>query len=58
MLFGGQIGDLCNGCYAEDFALLGEVHVEVVDSTCVFVWTAILDLSPFLLLSWSLVKFV
>ena len=33
MLFGGWIGDLCNGCFAGDFELLGVVHVGVVDST-------------------------
>ena len=44
VLFGGRIGDLCNGCCAGDFALL--VRVRVVDHTCVFVWTKTLDLSP------------
>ena len=29
MLFGGQIGDLWNGCFDGDFALLGVVHVGV-----------------------------
>ena len=35
-LFGGQIGDLCNGCFiGGDFVLLGVVvHVGVVDPTC------------------------
>ena len=31
MLFGGQIGDLCNGCFVGDFALLRIVRVGVVD---------------------------
>ena len=44
MLFGRWIGDLRNGCFVEDFALLGVVHVEVVDPTCVFVWIITLDL--------------
>ena len=39
MLFDGRIGDLCNGCFAGDFALLGVVRVGVIDPTCVFVWT-------------------
>ena len=47
MLFGGRIGDLCNGYFAGDFALL-EVRVGEVDPTCVFVWTTTLDFSPFL----------
>ena len=47
MLFGGRIGDLCNGCFVGDFALLGVVRVGMVDSTCVFVWTTTFDLSPF-----------
>ena len=47
MLFGGQIGDLCNSCFVGDFALLRVVHVGEVDTTCVFVWTTTLDLSPF-----------
>ena len=46
MLFGGRIGDLYNGCFIGDFALL-EVRIGVVDPTYVFVWTTILDLSPF-----------
>ena len=37
MLFGGWIGDLCNGCFDGDFALLGVVRVGVIDPTCVFV---------------------
>ena len=37
MLFGGRIRDLCNSCFAGDFALLGMVHVGVVDPTYVFV---------------------
>ena len=37
MLFGGRIGDLCNGCFDGDFALLGVVRVGVIDPTCVFV---------------------
>ena len=47
MLFGGWIGDLCNGCFVGDFALFVVVSVGVVNSTCVFVWTTTLDLSPF-----------
>ena len=47
MLFGGRIDDLFNGCFGEDFALLGVVRVGVIDPTCVFVWTKTLDLSPF-----------
>ena len=47
MLFGGRIGDLCNGCFDGDFALLGVVRVGVIDPMCVFVWTTTLDLSPF-----------
>ena len=35
MLFGGRIGDLCNGCFDGDFALLGVVLVGVIDPTCV-----------------------
>ena len=27
MLFGGRIGDLCNGCFDGDFVLLGVVRV-------------------------------
>ena len=46
-LFGGWIGDLYNSCFVGDFALLGVVHVGLVDPTCVFVWTATLDLSLF-----------
>ena len=59
MLSGGQIGDLCNGCFDGDFALLGVLCVGVIDPTCVFVWTTTLDLSPIhnLLLSWCFVKF-
>ena len=34
MLFGGRIGDLCNGCFDGDFALL-VVGVGVIDPTCV-----------------------
>ena len=37
MLFGGRIGDLCNGFFDEDFALLGIVRVGVIDPTRVFV---------------------
>ena len=37
MLLGGRIGDLCNGCFVGDFALLGDVRFGVVDPTCVFV---------------------
>ena len=37
MLFGGHIGDLCNGCFDGDFALLAVVRVGVIDPTCVFV---------------------
>ena len=37
MLFVGRIGDLCNGCFDGDFALLGVVRVGVIDPTCVFV---------------------
>ena len=37
MLFGGRIGDLCNGCFDRDFALLGVVRVGVIDPMCVFV---------------------
>ena len=37
MLFGGRIGDLCNGCFDGDFSLLGVVRVGVIDPTCVFV---------------------
>ena len=47
MLFGERIGDLCNGCFDGDFALLGVVCVGVIDPTCVFVWTTTLDLCPF-----------
>ena len=47
MLFGGQIGNLCNDCFVGDFALLEEVCVGVVDPKCVFIWTTTLDLSPF-----------
>ena len=46
MLLGGWIGDLCNGRFYGDFALVGVVRVEVIDPMCVFVWTT-LDLSPF-----------
>ena len=31
-------GDLCNGCFDGDFALLEVVPVGVIDLTCVFVW--------------------
>ena len=37
MLFDGRIGDLCNGCFDGDFALLGVVRVGVIDPKCVFV---------------------
>ena len=37
MFFGGRIGDLCNGYFDGDFALLGAVSVGVIDPTCVFV---------------------
>ena len=37
MLFGGRTGDLCNGCFDRDFALLGVVRFGVIDPTCVFV---------------------
>ena len=47
MLFGGQVGNLCNGYFVEDFALLGIVCVAVVDPMGDFVWTTTLDLSPF-----------
>ena len=47
MLFGGQIGDLCNGCFVGDFAILGVVRVGVVYPKCVFIGTTRLDLSPF-----------
>ena len=47
MLFGGRIGDLCNGCFDGDFALLGVVPVGVIDPTCAFVGTTTLDLSSF-----------
>ena len=30
MVFGGQIGDLCDGCFDGDFALLAVVHVRVI----------------------------
>ena len=53
MLFGGRIGDLCNGCFNGDFALLGVVRVGVIDPTCVFVWTTTLDLSPFQTCCWA-----
>ena len=42
MLFGGQIGDLCKGCFTGYFALLEVVCIGVVDPTCVFVWTTTL----------------
>ena len=57
MLFGGQIGDLCNGCFDGDFALLGVVRVGVIDPTSVFVWTTTLDLSPFSTGCWLLGRF-
>ena len=47
MLFGGWIGDLFNGCFDGDFSLLGVVRVGMIDTTCVFVGTTTLDLSPF-----------
>ena len=47
MLFGGRIGDLFNGFFDGDFALLRVVRVGVIDPTCVLVWTTTLDLSPF-----------
>ena len=47
MLFGGQTGDLCNGCFDGDLELLAVVRVGVIDPTFVFVWTITLDLSPF-----------
>ena len=53
MLFGGQIGVLCNSCIVGDFALLGVVCVRVVDCTCVFVKTTTLDLSPFPTCCWA-----
>ena len=37
MLFSGRIGDLCNGRFDGDFALLGVVRVGVIDPTCAFV---------------------
>ena len=36
MIFGGRIGDLCNGCFDGDFALL-VVRVGVIDPSCVSV---------------------
>ena len=53
MLFGGWIGDLYNSCFVGDFALLEVVHLGMVDPICVFVWTTILDLSPFPTHCWS-----
>ena len=53
MLFGGRIGDLCNGCFDGDFALLGVVRVGVINPTRVFVWTTTLDLSPFVTCFWA-----
>ena len=53
ILFGGQIGDLCNSCSLGDFALLGVVCIGVVEPTCIFVWTITLDLSPFLTCRWA-----
>ena len=47
MLFGGRIGDLCNGCFDGDFALLGVVRVVVQTKTHVGSITPTLDLSPF-----------
>ena len=48
-VFGLQIGDLCKSCFvARDFALLRVVQVRVVDPTCVFAWTTLLDFSLFL----------
>ena len=35
ILFGGRIGDLCNGCFDGDFTLLGVVRDGVIDPTCV-----------------------
>ena len=52
-LLGGQIGDLCNGCFDGDFALLWIVRVGVIDPTCVFVWTTTLDPSPFATCCWA-----
>ena len=46
-LFIGRIGDLYNSCFDGNFSLLGVVRVGVIDPTCVFVWTTILDISPF-----------
>ena len=53
MLFGGRIGNSCNGCFVGDFALLGVVRVGLVDRTCVFVGTTTLDLSPFPTRCWA-----
>ena len=36
MLFCGRIGDLFNGCFDGDFALLGVVRIGVIDLTCVY----------------------
>ena len=47
MLFGGRIGDLCNGCFDGDFTLLGVVRVGVIDPTCVFCLDYNIDLFPF-----------
>ena len=47
MISGERIGNLCNCCFVVDFAFL-VVRVGVIDPTCIFVWTTILDLSPFL----------
>ena len=47
MLFGERIGDACNSCFVEDFALSEVVGVGVVDPTCVFAWTTTLNLSSF-----------
>ena len=52
MLFGGRIGDLCNGCFDRDFVFSG-VRVGVIDPTCVFVGTTTLDLSPFATCCWA-----
>ena len=59
MLFGGRIGDLCNGCFEGDFTLLGVVCVGVVNPTCVFCLDYNIESLPIpnLLLGWCLVKF-
>ena len=53
VLFGGRIGDLCNGYFVGYFALLGVIHVGVVDPMCVFVWTITLDLFLFPTCCWD-----